>query len=553
MGPWATQDELSDYETYPYHTRLVPPDFYQTKVISEYLQSMGWVYFSVVYVESSYGYNANRNMAHWAKEYGLCIAGSYGLTTTSPDEDYINVVNKMAENPNARVVVVFVYYPIVLQLMDYIRAANLVGQFIWIISECFADVGIEIVKDAIPSSLRLLFYDAYNEAFNNHMDEINPSNSDNPHVEEYFVQTFGCSSTDQGNNSCSNHSLTELGGYFSTQSERYVDSVHVLARAFHNLVSDHCPEAFAGQRDSLESCITGEKTLQYIREVMMQRPSRYISFNKDGDAMRDYTFMQILTKPKFHYNHILTIDPEGNATYYNKPEWSGLKMNAKELQEGQPISVCSEPCLPGQIYLQGELQCCWTCYTCADNEITNANSTFCLPCPELQWPDPESNLFSCELITPSYMTVKDTYGLVLMVLTAIGLAAVLLCFVLLVYHRNKKIIKASNTIFMHILLLGATLGLAAVPLMFVIPTASVCAAARHLLEISLTVSFATLLVKTAVIYRIFNESEKFNQKLRCVGKTCQLPIPLVIVSVQVRENYKKYLVVMNASLEFNFM
>ncbi len=78
-----------------------------------------------------------------------------------------------------------------------------------------------------------------------------------------------------------------------------------------------------------------------------------------------------------------------------------------------PESVCSYPCGTGEIYLRGDLKCCWECYRCRDNQIAAENSTKCTACPNMMWPDEDTGFTSCIDISPTYLTWLNTYGIIL--------------------------------------------------------------------------------------------------------------------------------------------
>ena len=67
-----------------------------------------------------------------------------------------------------------------------------------------------------------------------------------------------------------------------------------------------------------------------------------------------------------------------------------------------PDSVCSRPCGPRLYYQQRELECCWDCLGCRNNERLNVNSTGCVPCSVFTWPDDETAT-RCILIDPEYV------------------------------------------------------------------------------------------------------------------------------------------------------
>ncbi|KAL8592313.1 hypothetical protein ACOMHN_036947 [Nucella lapillus] len=55
VSVFATSDELSNSQRYPYFLRVVPPGRFQFRAIAELIKTFNWTFISVVYEEGSYG------------------------------------------------------------------------------------------------------------------------------------------------------------------------------------------------------------------------------------------------------------------------------------------------------------------------------------------------------------------------------------------------------------------------------------------------------------------------------------------------------------------
>ena len=58
---------------------------------------------------------------------------------------------------------------------------------------------------------------------------------------------------------------------------------------------------------------------------------------------------------------------------YDEIEWFHFGGNDTSV----PSSTCSDPCAPRQYFIVKELECCWECYECRNNEIVIDNNTAC--------------------------------------------------------------------------------------------------------------------------------------------------------------------------------
>lgn len=110
--------------------------------------------------------------------------------------------------------------------------------------------------------------------------------------------------------------------------------------------------------------------------------------------------------------------------------------------DGVPTSVCSWPCEVGQIYIQGEVKCCWQCHTCRENEVVNANETHCTLCRKLTWPDPEGRK-TCLPIWPTFLQWVDPFGMGLTTLASLGVIFAMSIIILFTIYSERRIVKAS--------------------------------------------------------------------------------------------------------------
>ena len=93
----------------------------------------------------------------------------------------------------------------------------------------------------------------------------------------------------------------------------------------------------------------------------------YIQFDEYGDLVGGYDIT-------FFHNK------SGKTVNEKIGEWSRLTNNINidknnlvwyldmENKGNTPESVCAKPCDIGEFYIQGELECCWLCRRCRDNE-----------------------------------------------------------------------------------------------------------------------------------------------------------------------------------------
>jgi Receptor family ligand binding region len=97
---------------------------------------VGWTYVSMVYSASAYGDGAASDIKGMlrttAADYGICLAVVMRIPPDSGDSDYDFVVDKLAEDTNARVVLTFLSGYDQHDFFDAVRRRVGLGWFLWL-------------------------------------------------------------------------------------------------------------------------------------------------------------------------------------------------------------------------------------------------------------------------------------------------------------------------------------------------------------------------------------------------------------------------------------
>ena len=157
-----------------------------------------------------------------------------------------------------------------------------------------------------------------------------------------------------------------------------------------------------------------------------------------------------------------------------------------------PESVCSHACRPGEFRIQLEQKCCWECRRCRNNEIVTLNGTSCVECDVLYWPDSD-NASVCLPITPTSYTWRHTVSLLGVSVSVVGAALCVVVFVFYVYHRDRRLIKATNRELSVVGLVGAVIAYGSAILMMGPPTTASCGLSHIGIHLGFCVTYACLL------------------------------------------------------------
>lgn len=529
LGTFSSSDQLSNKNKFKYFSRLVPPDNFQTQAMVDLLKYFEWSYVSLLYAEGSYGENAGKQFTKWVKTHNdICIAFSY-MIPNNPDKDEINhIADNLEKNKNARVIALFAAG--VETLFLELDNRNLTGHFIWLGSDTVA--GFEHGSFAhLTEGMLYLTFEGVGRApnFEKYFKSLNPWNatSGNPWLVKAWENIFSCKWN--GLNATDPESCYFYSDFGEDNSFRIgmtigklIDGINVYAHALDSLINSQCPEAFINQT-LLDTCVTGEKVLTYLRNVSFEGVTGTIKFDSKGDILGAYSIIQIQrvsNKEVGYYGK--TVGMWDKITETVTIDLSSIQWPFKEYNLDQnkpavslnistpPASLCSRPCGPKFYRIQQELPCCWLCRLCRSNEKITKNFTACEQCPLNTWPDDSS--LTCLQISESYLRPQDAISIGLIIMATLGIMLWTTTTVIFIKKRHEKLIKACNLELSLIILAGALIALITVYAYVARPTKLSCVFREVGFHMSVNILFGPLLVKTNRVYRIFESGKKSVQR-----------------------------------------
>ena len=88
------------------------------------VQKYNWTYVSAVSTEGSYGQSGLQVFREYADQEDICIAKEYSILSNDADVEYDRLLNRLLEEPKARVVVCFCEGETVHAIFKAIRRFN---------------------------------------------------------------------------------------------------------------------------------------------------------------------------------------------------------------------------------------------------------------------------------------------------------------------------------------------------------------------------------------------------------------------------------------------
>ncbi len=413
---------------------------------------------------------------------------------------------------------------------------NIYDYFIFITSDAPAEVDFGAIANGY---FYVSFeYGSLYTKFAEYYKYLKPHNSSgNPWLYTLWQNTYNCkwNPTTKNQTNCQELANESNPSPFNIWANKYFDGVWTYALALDKMFNDNCPEVFS-DLNKLENCLVGEVLLSYMKNQTFDGFSGHIKFNEDGDMMGKYSLYQYLYSNNNHIHNMIAVwekETETISSYPDEVTWDIYKetIESNKTVIGMAESVCSKPCKKKQFPVTQEVHCCWICRECRSNEII-VNQSSCHTCQETYWPDDEYAT-TCVNIEPTYLKTSDIIAIGITLLTCLLLAITILLIILFYKNRGEKLIRASSRELMIIIMTGITLAYFIVFTFITKPTTTFCHISHLGFNISVSLIYGPLLMKTNRVYRIFSGGKKGVKSFKFISSSSQLFMTIIVCLIQV--------------------
>ncbi|KAF1615688.1 Metabotropic glutamate receptor 1, partial [Eudyptes chrysolophus] len=483
----------------------------------------------------NYGESGMEAFKELAAQEGLCIAHSDKIYSNAGEKSFDRLLRKLRERlPKARVVVCFCEGMTVRGILIAMRRLGVLGEFLLIGSDGWADRD-EVIEGYEPEanggitiklqSPEILSFDDY------YLKLRLDTNTRNPWFPEFWQHRFQCripghplENPNFQKNCTGNESLEE--NYVQDSKMGFViNAIYAMAHGLQNMHHSLCP-GHVGLCDAMKP-IDGSKLLEFLlKSSFIGVSGEEVWFDEKGDAPGRYDIMNLQYIEPNRYDYVLI--GTWHEGVLNIDDYR-IQMN----KSGMVRSVCSEPCLKGQIKVirKGEVSCCWICTACKENEFVQDEFT-CKAC-ELGW-WPNADLTGCEPIPVKYLQWSNIESIVAVVFSCLGILVTMFVTLIFVLYRDTPVVKSSSRELCYIILAGIFLGYVCPFTLIAKPTTTSCYLQRLLVGLSSAMCYSALVTKTNRIARILAGSKKkiCTRKPRFMSAWAQVVIASILISVQ---------------------
>ena len=515
---FATSDELSDSQRFPYFLRTVPPDKFQVSAILDLLLRFDWKYIALFYSIDSYGTNGAQQIQKLAQDLDICIAVNLPVSSSPSEVEIQDIANKLIESDKIKVIVMF----------SVVRPAHMVLKAITenIIDRQFTFLGSDAwggdVIDIDDAQSKLLHGSLFIKLFQQPIPHFRDYYKQLPHNQhlaskwyeqllQIIKEVYNCSRWD----SCP---------VPQAHNEIYViNSVFAFAIALHNSITNNC------QTDVVcEEAVNGDTYLKHLKNVTFEGPGGRFEFDVNGDTSGKYVIKSWqLDNGVYKMVDVGFWDPDHPHDRLQIDEdiiqWNGMT-------DGTPTSLCVEVCGPNEIAVPLKKKCCWGCQRCPKHAIRVNHS--CRECPNLEWPNDKFS--HCIPIHPDYVDSQNPIVMVNVAVSSFGILQCALTILGIWIYRKNQLIKASSIELSYVNLTGLIMGCLASLSTTSRPSSISCRVSEALIALSFSFIFAPVLMKVNRIWRIFQAGSNSMQRPRYVRPKEQLTLTTMLILGQVR-------------------
>ena len=534
----ASSIELEDRGRYANFFRTAPSDRYEAEAISDILIKYNWTYVSSVSShEKQRGFLILKALIERNRK---CIAKQVLLPEIAETASFDDAIETISSDSKAKVVILFTTREDTINLMESANRKVYGSGVLWISGTGWGNLVLRnSMKPLGDGAISLNYFPHdYDEKFKEYFCSLNPRDNNYSWFKKFWEDVFSCSFAGEYNRRrCSGKEKLEVKRGFPqlTSVGPIVDAVAAYAQALRFSLEQFCSKRmdevcfkqhYIGNilhriRSSLAT-----KTLESLSE------GRNFSFGHSGGVVGKFSIVNLQwSNSGCTYRVIGTWDANGGLGRRLVVNKNIYWPNGKSV-----ISQCSENCKPedGEVkeptLISKGTVCCWNCRLCRVQDVITQNET-CLSCAYGFKPDKARK--NCYKLREDHVSFKHPVGIVASVFSAGGIFLTTLVVCIFAHHNKTPIVKASGRELSYLMLLGIIMCFTAAIVFLCPPSQIVCGGQRFIAGLSLSLCYASLLLKTNRLNRIFRNATLSKAKPSLTSPLSQVTIVLSITSIQI--------------------
>eukprot|EP00112_Aurelia_sp_Birch-Aquarium-sp1_P024237 Seg757.1 transcript_id=Seg757.1/GoldUCD/mRNA.D3Y31 product="Metabotropic glutamate receptor 4" protein_id=Seg757.1/GoldUCD/D3Y31 len=538
----ASSLELEDRGRYNNFFRTVPSDRFEAKAILDIMKHFKWLYLSCISShERQQGVFVLKSLIENDRR---CIAKQVSLPEIPKTATYQDAIDSVSVDKKAKVIILFTTREDTIGLLSAAKKKGYGKGVVWIGGTGWGNLLMQSDWKGIGDGAISLNYPfhQHDSGFREYFCSLNPKRNKYGYFKEFWQSVFDCtydSSKDYDKKLCTNREKLREGKEFPkfTTIGPVMDAVYVYAQTLTKSLKKTCGEqiTISCVKSNYYSSILHWIKLSLSTDVFKSlNKNDNISFDAVGGVKGKFDILNLIWK-----NGVYVYEKIGSWQAGTGKE--GLldipkRIHWPEGVKGPVLSRCSEPCKPqiGEVKMptlsiKGK-HCCWDCHQCKPNDIVSVNET-CVTCGNDYEPDETRS--KCNKLTEISVSFNHPVGIVAIALSALGILLTTFVIGLFIYHNTAPIVKASGRELSYFMLVAIYICFAAAIVFLCPPTKTICGIQRFIAGLSLNLCYASLLLKTNRLYRIFKHATLSVARPSLTSPFSQVIIALAITSIQV--------------------
>ncbi|XP_022090341.1 metabotropic glutamate receptor 2-like [Acanthaster planci] len=533
---WSTSPDLSDTRRFPYFFRAVPSDQFQAQAMIDIVLHFNWTYVSIVFENSNYGVQGIEEVKRLAADHDVCVAVKEMIPRDGNDSDFDGIVANLLKATDARAVILWALDESADRFFEALRRAHSTQKFTWIGSDSWSGRQLSTFgnEDLVEGAITIQPMSVPLPGFDDYFTSLNPMTYDrNPWFGEFWEEHFNCTLPRNTNTTAvrgpskrrrcpENLKLGSENNYSQEGQIQFVaDSVWAFAHALRDMHRAHCSGDGLCKR---MQPVKGHELREFLRNVSFQGVSgTRFRFTPNGDGPVHYKILnyQQVSPNKYKFIEV--------GSYKDSLTLNVGAVRYRLQDDHFPKSSCWRPCRHNEMKFKRDGECCWSCLLCQQFEYLQDEFT-CTECPN--GTKPSANLTECTDIQVRYLQPNTSSAISALVFATVGEFATVFTACVYVKHRDTPVVKASGRELSGLLLIGVFMCYALTFLFLTPPSTVMCGLQQFLMGIAFTLCYASVLVKTNRVYRIFTYGKTTTKRPNFISPLSQVVITLILVLVQ---------------------
>ncbi|XP_042329701.1 vomeronasal type-2 receptor 26-like [Sceloporus undulatus] len=538
--------------------QMVPREALQHEGILSLLLHFKWTWVGLLVMETDNGEKIVETMLPLFSQNHICFTDIERIPVRhlqKETEDWLLQIAKIYDKVMASTANVWVVYGESFTMafwrwLQYIPEVMYVMQkpkgIVWIMTSQMPLASFSYQRtwdtEMINGVLSFTVHSSLVPGFHQFVESQNPLGpKENSFIKDFWQHAFSCvfltqvQNNGKGDTCTGEEKLESLPGTLwemsmTGHSYSIYNAVYAVAYALHAMSPSrfkHKIMADGGRQKSPYQLLW--KSYPFLRGVTFNNSAgEKVSFNKNGELAAGFDLFNWIVSS----NQSISRVKVGEMTPKSPPS-KGFTIHEHIItwhrcfNQAQPLSVCSEECLPGSSkkVMEGRPFCCYDCKPCPGGKISDQKDmNDCFTCLDEDYPNKQKDL--CIPKRTNFLSYEEPLGSLLAFFALSFSLITALVLGTFMKHHNTPIVKANNQNLTYTLLISLLLCFLCSLLFIGQPQKLTCLLRQTAFGINFSVAVSCVLAKTITVVLAFMATKPGSRMKKWVGR--RIPNSIVI-------------------------